>query len=127
MRSIPAHKSSSAAQIVNEPLQGAMEPRGHVKTFWMNIYRAGHFHRAGKPTCVDRHAGDFYETREAAMAEISPRSHYITTVPFTYVDSEDVRANAADSVPTPLSVSRAMSRAIEEARVAGHLFTMIPA
>jgi hypothetical protein len=76
------------------------------KVMWMNVYRSGWFHRKGKPGTVDRHAGDFYESREAAVRDIEPASHYIATVPFMYVDPEDVRENAMDSAPESLSVSR---------------------
>ena len=77
------------------------------RQYWMNVYKSGWFHREGKPLTLDRHAGDFYETREQAIKDIEPASHYIATVPFIYDEpDEDLRANPADSVPTPLSVSR---------------------
>lgn len=53
---------------------------------WMNVYRSGHFHKAGKPGAFDRHAGDFYATEEAARADIAPRSHYVATVPISWPD-----------------------------------------
>lgn len=99
----------AAQQAVAEgrPFTSLLPRQGFPKVMWMNVYRSGWFHRAGKPSTIDRHAGDFYETREQAMADIDPPSHYITTVPFTYVDPEDVHANAADSTPVPLAVTRA--------------------
>lgn len=48
---------------------------------WVNIYRSGFFHTAGKPGAYDRHPGDIYATEEAAFADIQPASHYIATVP----------------------------------------------
>lgn len=74
---------------------------------WMNIYRSGWFHRQGKPFTVDRHAGDFYATREDALKEIDPPSHYIATIPFDYDEPDDeLQPNDAASTPIPLSVSR---------------------
>lgn len=84
-----------------------MAPRTlFVKTMWINIYRSGYFHRKGKPDTVDRHAGDMYESKELALANIQPMSAYVDTVQVTYVDDEDVHANPSDSVPTPLSATR---------------------
>lgn len=97
--------------------------QGFTKVMWMNVYRSGFFHREGKPLTVDRHAGDFYETREQAIADIEPRSHYIATVPFVYVDDQDVTANPADSIPTPLAASRRMYPALAEAQEAGRPFS----
>ncbi len=85
------------------------------KTCYMNIYRSGWFHREGKPNTLDRHAGDLYDSREQAMADIDPPSHYIATVPVQWTDPDDgVAANPADSVPIPLSVSRKRFRETEE-------------
>lgn len=71
------------------------------KTGWMNIYRSGFFHRLGKPRDFNRHAGDIYETRA-----IDPPDYYVDTVAVHWSDIEDVKPNAADSVPVPLSVTR---------------------
>lgn len=108
---IPAHKNVAAA-----PAQVA------TQQLWMNLYRAGYFHREGKPGCVDIHPGDCYASREEAMADIEPRSHYVATVPFEWTGPV-VRPNPADSVPTPLSASRRMAAAIEEARREGRPFS----
>lgn len=77
-----------------------------TKTVYMNIYKSGWFHRAGKPLTLDRHAGDLYDSYAQAIADIEPASHYIATVPVVYEDVEDIKANPADSVPIPLNVSR---------------------
>lgn len=109
---IPAHKNVAAA-----PAQVAEQ------TLWMNVYRAGWFHRAGKANNIDLHAGDFYTSREAAMADVDPPSHYLATVPFTFTGPLQ-HANPADSVPTPLSSSRRMHSLIEEARADGRPFSL---
>jgi len=73
---------------------------------WMNIYRSGHFHRAGKPCMFDRHPGDLYPTEEAARADIEPLELYIDTVPVEWNDPEKVQANPPDSQPIPLWKTR---------------------
>lgn len=93
---VPAHKNVTS-------------PAGQVatRTLWMNVYRSGWFHREGKPDTLDCHAGDFYETREAAEAAIDPPHHYVATVSFELTAAPALlRANAADSTPVPLSESR---------------------
>lgn len=82
---------------------------------WMNVYRNGWFHRAGKPGNMDRQSGDFYATREAAMEHIDPPTHYIDTVSFVWEDFEVVNPNPADSEPIPLRISRAPYRQTAEA------------
>jgi hypothetical protein len=82
------------------------EPQGVLMHGYMNIYRSGWFHREGKPGNMDRHSGDLYETMAQAMADIDPPSHYVTTVPISWYDTEVVKANPADSVPIALGVSR---------------------
>lgn len=56
-------------------------------TGWINIYRSGFFHTAGKPGAYDRHPGDIYATECAARADISPASHYIATVPISWQEA----------------------------------------
>jgi hypothetical protein len=73
---------------------------------WINIYRSGIFHRIGKPGAFDRHPGDIYPTEEAAIQDIEPRSHYITTVPVEWSEEGCVECNPPTSKPTPLSVTR---------------------
>lgn len=84
-----------------------------VKHGFVNIYRSGWFHREGKPLTLDRHTGDIYDSYEQAIKDIDPPSHYIATVGISWVDPENVKPNPADSVPTPLSVSR--KRSLQEA------------
>lgn len=94
------------------------------QTLWMNVYRAGWFHRAGKPFNVDIHAGDFYTSREAAQADVDPPSHYLGTVPFEF-SGPVWHANPADSIPTSLAASRRMHAAIAEAQAAGRPFSTL--
>lgn len=77
-----------------------------MKHGFVNIYRAGWFHRKGKPGNLDRHTGDIYDTREEALDHIDPPSHYIATVGISWVDPEDVKPNPPDSVPVPIRESR---------------------
>jgi hypothetical protein len=51
---------------------------------YINVYRSGFFHTAGKAGTVDTHGGDIYTTREKAIEDINPVSHYIATVPIEY-------------------------------------------
>ena len=80
---------------------------------WMNVYRNGWFHRAGKPGNMDRQSGDFYASKEDAKAHIDPVTHYIDTVSFEWEDYEVVNPNPADSEPIPLRISRAPYRQAE--------------
>jgi hypothetical protein len=80
----------------------------HIHGF-CNVYRAGWFHRAGKPLAFDRHAGDLYPTRESAVADISPASHYVDTVPVSWMEPGAVLANPAHSEPIPLSLTRRLA------------------
>jgi hypothetical protein len=73
---------------------------------FMNVYRSGYFHRSNKPHTCNRHAGDFYLSREAALADIDPPSHYIDTVPISWDDPEVLVCNPSDSKPIPLSQTR---------------------
>lgn len=73
---------------------------------FVNIYKSGYFHRLAKPHTCDRHGGDLYLTEAAALADIHPHSHYVTTVPISWEDPETVQCNPQDSKPIPLSESR---------------------
>lgn len=68
---------------------------------YVNIYRSGYFHSCGKPGAFDRHPGDIYPTREAAEGDITPRSHYIATVPVEWEEEEHVTANPVLGPMTP--------------------------
>jgi hypothetical protein len=70
----------------------------------MNVYRAGWWHRAGKPDTLNIHAGDFYVSIDAAIAAIDPIGHYVATVPFVMTaDAALLKANSHASLPTPLA------------------------
>jgi hypothetical protein len=90
----PAHKATVAT-----PAQFAEQ------TLWMNVYRAGWFHRADKPVTLNIHAGDFYASKDTALAAIDPPAAYVATVPFTYTGPIQ-RENAPDSIPQPISATR---------------------
>ena len=51
---------------------------------YINVYRSGFFHTAGKAGTVDTHGGDIYTTEAKAKEDIHPMSHYIATVPIEY-------------------------------------------
>lgn len=71
-----------------------------VQTGYINIYRSGMWHDAGKPGAFDRHAGDIYPTRTAAEADIAPKAYYVTTVPVQWEEhGETPQVNPADSKP----------------------------
>lgn len=73
---------------------------------FMNIYRSGHFHRIGKANAYNRHPGDIYALYSDAVADIDFSAGYISTVPVSWEDPEDVQPNPADSQPVPLSKTR---------------------
>lgn len=67
---------------------------------YVNIYRSGLYHRAGKPGAYDRHPGDIYPTEAAAVADIRPRSHYIATCPVAWEEAAPLAVNAPESEPS---------------------------
>lgn len=75
---------------------------------WMNIYKSGYFHRAGKPGMYDRHPGDLYPTRESALADVDPRAAhlYMTTVKVVWYEDRPPHVNCVNSVPVPVAESR---------------------
>lgn len=76
-------------------------------TGYMNVYKSGYFHRQNKPGALDRHAGDFYPTVDAAKADIEPASHYVATVgPFEWWEDEAIQPNPPTAKPIPLSLTR---------------------
>lgn len=81
---------------------------GETVTLYMNLYRAGWFHRANKPGTIDIHPGDFYTDYTKAVSEIDRPELYMGTIPFEYTVPEDtiLKVNAADAVAIPLAVSR---------------------
>lgn len=79
-----------------------------AQLLYMNVYRAGHYHRQGKPLHTNLHGGDLFTTRESALAAVDPDAEYLGTVA-TYVNVPEgctVLENPEGSVPTPLSVTR---------------------
>lgn len=56
-----------------------------MRIVWINLYRQGHYHRVGKPGTLPFHAGDTYESREAARADVDLEAPYIATVPLVLV------------------------------------------
>jgi len=82
-----------------------------AQTLWVNLYRAGWFHRLGKAGNCDVHAGDCYLSEQDARAAIDPPSHYLGTVSFQW-EGEPFVANPPDSVPVPLSVSRKLRASV---------------
>lgn len=79
-----------------------------TQRLYMNVYRAGFYHRQGKPGHTNLHAGDFFTSRMAALNAIVPDVGYIDTVAFDMpvLAGCTVTENPPDSVPTPLSVTR---------------------
>lgn len=78
---------------------------------FMNLYRQGWYHRAGKPGTMRFHGGDLYPTREAAVADIDPAAPYIGTVPVTVSMASlpevgMIEPYPAESSPIPLRVTR---------------------
>ena len=66
---------------------------------YINIYRSGFFHSPGKPGAYDRHPGDCYATREDAVRDIHPRSHYVATCPVEWEEETVPSVNA----PAPVA------------------------
>lgn len=76
-----------------------------MTTVYMNLYKQGWYHRAGKPRTLSIHPGDLYETRAAAVADIDPAAPYVGTVAvelgsIPFVAYEDW------SIPVPLYATR---------------------
>jgi hypothetical protein len=75
---------------------------------WQNIYRSGHFHRCGKPGMFDRHPGDLYASRAAAMADVDQAAKhlYVATTRVVWYEDKQPHVNCATSVPVPLATTR---------------------
>lgn len=69
---------------------------------YLNIYKSGRYHRAGKPGAYDRHGGDIYARLDDAIAAIDPPEYYITTIPVVWTDAERPFPNPHYSVPRKL-------------------------
>lgn len=101
---IPAHKQVSPA---------AAPAQLTSQTLWMNVYRAGWYHRIGKPGCLDMHSGDFYTSEESARKQINPMSHYLGTISFQWLGPR-MEENPEDSEPISLAVSRKQASEVTE-------------
>lgn len=76
-----------------------------MSTVYINLYKQGYYHRAGKPSTVNIHPGDMYASREAAIADIDTDAPYVGTVPVLLgVIPFEVYPEMSD--PTPLRESR---------------------
>ena len=79
-----------------------------TQRLWINIYRAGHYHRQGKPGHANIHGGDLFTT-EALAKEHAERAHgYVATVSVDMPVPEGctVLVNAEGTEPTPLRETR---------------------
>lgn len=79
-----------------------------MKTFYINLYHQGWYHRSHKPGCMNAHPGDMYPTMQAAVNDIDPEAPYIATVSVHVPDqvAEALHTYPEGSVPIPLSASR---------------------
>lgn len=73
---------------------------------WQNVYRSGYYHRCGKPQMYDRHPGDLYATKAAALADVDPPEFYVATVKVVWYEEKQPHVNCAQSVPVPIAESR---------------------
>lgn len=80
----------------------------NTQRLYMNVYRAGYYHRQGKPGHTNLHAGDFFTSMQSAVDAIEYQKGYITTVEMDMPIPEGVTIleNPEGSVPTPLSETR---------------------
>lgn len=80
-----------------------------MRIAFINLYHSGFYHRSGKPGQFNVHPGDLYPTEAAALADIDPTAPYVGTaqviVPVGVPLGE---VNPDNSVPTPLSETRAI-------------------
>jgi len=75
---------------------------------YMNLYRQGWYHRAGKPGTLAFHPGDLYPTHSAAVEDIDHDAPFIATVPVDVPDDlgVDFSPYGVGSLPVPLRESR---------------------
>lgn len=78
------------------------------QTLYINLYRAGWWHKQGKPNTTNLHAGDVYTTEALALENADPDKGYVTTAPFEVDFPGAVLANGPQSVPMSLSISRSL-------------------
>lgn len=80
-----------------------------MREAYINLYLSGFYHRSGKPGQFNVHPGDLYPTEAAALADIDPTAPYVGTAKVIVpvgVPLDEV--NPENSVPTPLSETRAI-------------------
>ena len=63
---------------------------------YINVYRSGFWHKAGKAGAFDRHAGDIYPDSDSAVDAIEQPHLYVATVPVQWEDEDGLLANLAD-------------------------------
>ena len=51
-----------------------------TQRLWINIYRAGHYHRQGKPDHCNIHGGDLFTTESLALENVERGAGYVATV-----------------------------------------------
>lgn len=81
---------------------------------YMNIYHQGYYHRTGKPSTLNAHPGDLYDTREEAVADIDPNAPYIATVGFEWDAPDGIEAHPQGSQPVPLSMTRKQFQRVDD-------------
>lgn len=86
-----------------------------MPVIYINLYKQGHYHRAGKPGTLSFHPGDAYSTLTAAQNDIDRDAPFIGTVP-VIVSQRMLDEHAlsltpypADSQPRPLRETRRRS------------------
>lgn len=82
---------------------------------WMNLYRQGWYHRAGKPGTMNVHPGDLYPSEAAAKADIDHLAPYIDTVSFEVPAGlvPSLAVYPQESEPTGLAKTREQWRQIQ--------------
>jgi hypothetical protein len=60
---------------------------------WINIYRSGLYHVAGKPGAYDRHGGDIYPTKDLALKHMDDNQFYVTTISISWYDTGLLTSN----------------------------------
>lgn len=76
-----------------------------MSVVYVNLYKQGFYHRAGKPSTLSIHPGDMYPSREAAVADINLDAPYVGTVP-VMLGNIPFFVYGENSAPTPLRESR---------------------
>lgn len=79
-----------------------------TQRLYMNVYRAGYYHRQGKPGHCNLHAGDFFTDEMQALRCAQPENGYIETVGFDMPVPTGcvILSNPEGCEPTPLHQTR---------------------